>query len=143
MLIRAARLVLGGRLAMSVGLREVTRLIEGEQSAHVLDPWADQLQNALHTAVEQGGPAAGRLKDWLHGVWLGHPLHPALTDVPIGAWMAGALLDLVGAEEPADAAMTIGALAAVPTALAGAADWSDTDGSARRVGLVHALLNTL
>jgi nitrite reductase/ring-hydroxylating ferredoxin subunit len=55
----------------------------------------------------------------------------------------GFVLDVVGAEEQADAAMTIGALAAVPTALAGAADWAETYGGERRVGLVHALLNTL
>jgi nitrite reductase/ring-hydroxylating ferredoxin subunit/uncharacterized membrane protein len=128
---------------MSVeSLREVTRFIEDAEQAQQLDQLADQIQGVLHTAVEQGGPAARRLKDWLHGVWLGHPLHPALTDVPLGAWTAGVLLDVVGARESADAAMTIGVLAAVPTALAGAADWSDTDGSARRVGLVHALLNT-
>ena len=130
---------------MSVdSLRQVTRLIEDSQQGHVLDQLADQLQGFLHTGVEQGGPAARRLKNWLHGVWLGHPLHPALTDVPIGAWTVGFLLDVVGAKQPADAAMTIGALAAVPTALAGAADWSDMDpGPARRVGLVHAALNTL
>jgi nitrite reductase/ring-hydroxylating ferredoxin subunit/uncharacterized membrane protein len=128
---------------MSVeSLREVTRFIEDAEQAQQLDQLADQIQGILHTAVDQGGPAARRLKDWLHGVWLGHPLHPALTDVPLGAWTAGFLLDVVGARESADAAMTIGVLAAVPTALAGAADWSDTDGSARRVGLVHALLNT-
>src|SRR5438067_10918496 len=107
-----------------------------------LDRWSDQLQELVRVGVEQGGPAARRMKNWLHGVWLGHPLHPALTDVPIGAWTVGFLLDVVGAEEQADAAMTIGALAAVPTALAGAADWSDMDPPARRVGLVHALLNT-
>jgi nitrite reductase/ring-hydroxylating ferredoxin subunit/uncharacterized membrane protein len=130
---------------MSVeSLREVTRLIEEDSlPGQMLDQVADQLQGILRTAVEQGGPAARRLKNWLHGVWLGHPLHPPLTDVPLGAWTVGLLLDVVGAEEHADAAMTIGTLAAVPTALAGAADWSDTDSPARRVGLVHALLNTL
>jgi nitrite reductase/ring-hydroxylating ferredoxin subunit/uncharacterized membrane protein len=124
-------------------LREVTRLIEGEQQAQQLDHWSEQLQGVLHSAVQQGGPAARRLKNWLNGMWLGHPLHPALTDVPLGSWTVGFLLDLVGAHRPADAAMTIGALAAVPTALAGAADWSDTEGSPRRIGLVHGLLNAL
>ncbi|MBV9543040.1 MAG: Rieske 2Fe-2S domain-containing protein, partial [Chloroflexi bacterium] len=82
-------------------------------------------------------------KNWLNGVWLGHPLHPALTDVPIGAWWAGAALDLVGARSAADAAITVGVLTAVPTALAGAADWSDTEAEQRRTGLVHALLNSV
>ena len=30
--------------------------------------------------------AMRRLKIFLNGTWAGHPLHPALTDVPIGAW---------------------------------------------------------
>ena len=129
---------------MSVeSLRDVTRFIEGGDQAHVLDTWSDQLQGVLRTGVEQGGPAARRLKNWLNGVWLGHPLHPALTDVPIGAWTVGLVLDVVGARHSADAAMTIGVLASVPAALAGAADWSDTEGGPRRLGLVHAALNVL
>jgi nitrite reductase/ring-hydroxylating ferredoxin subunit/uncharacterized membrane protein len=130
-------------MSVESSLREVTRLIETSEQGQALDQLAEQLQGILRTAVEQGGPAARRLKNWLHGTWLGHPLHPALTDVPIGAWTVGFLLDVVGAEEQADAAMTIGALAAVPTALAGAADWGETYGAERRVGLVHALLNTV
>ena len=130
-------------MSVESSLREVTRLIEQSEQGQVLDQLAEQLQGIMRTAVEQGGPAARRLKNWLHGTWLGHPLHPALTDVPIGAWTVAFLLDVVGAEEQADAAMTIGALAAVPTALAGAADWTDMDPPARRVGLVHAVLNTV
>jgi nitrite reductase/ring-hydroxylating ferredoxin subunit/uncharacterized membrane protein len=129
-------------MSVESSLREVTRLIESSEQGQALDQLAEQLQGLMRSAVEQGGPAARRLKNWLHGTWLGHPLHPALTDVPIGAWTVGFLLDVVGAEEQADAAMTIGALAAVPTALAGAADWGETYGPERRVGLVHALLNT-
>ena len=129
---------------MSVeSLRDVTRFIEGGDQAHVLDTWSDQLQGVLRTGVEQGGPAARRLKNWLNGVWLGHPLHPALTDVPIGAWTVGFVLDVVGARHSADAAMTIGVLASAPAALAGTADWSDTEGGPRRLGLVHAALNVL
>jgi nitrite reductase/ring-hydroxylating ferredoxin subunit/uncharacterized membrane protein len=130
-------------MSVEASLRDVTRLMETGDQAQMLDTWSEQLQGGLRTAVEQGGPAARRLKNWLNGVWLGHPLHPALTDVPIGAWMTGFLLDLVGAHQQADAATTIGVLAAVPTALAGAADWSDTEGTSRRMGLVHATLNTL
>jgi nitrite reductase/ring-hydroxylating ferredoxin subunit/uncharacterized membrane protein len=107
-----------------------------------LDRWSDRLQALLHTGVEQGGPAAQRFKNWLNGVWLSHPLHPALTDVVLGAWTTGAVLDLVGSRRSADAAMTIGVLSAVPTALAGLADWSDTSDEPRRTGLVHAVLNS-
>jgi nitrite reductase/ring-hydroxylating ferredoxin subunit/uncharacterized membrane protein len=125
-------------------LREVTHVMDAltpEQNAQ-LDEWADRLQQLLHTLVDQGGPAARRVKNWLNGTWLGHALHPALTDVPLGAWSAGAMLDLIGAKASADAAHTIGVLSAIPTALAGAADWSDTEAEARRTGLLHALLNS-
>ena len=108
-----------------------------------LDHWSDQIQERLSTAVSQGGPAARRVKNWLNGVWLGHALHPALTDAAIGAWSTGALLDVLGARRQADAAMTVGVLAAVPTALSGAADWADTSEEPRRIGLIHALLNSV
>jgi nitrite reductase/ring-hydroxylating ferredoxin subunit/uncharacterized membrane protein len=107
-----------------------------------LDQWSDQLQGLVRTGVEQGGPAAQRVKNWLNGVWLGHPLHPALTDLAIGSWWTGALLDLLGARRAADAAITVGVLSAVPTAVAGVADWSDTRDEQRRGGLLHALLNS-
>src|SRR5260370_21594639 len=101
-----------------------------------LDQWSDDLQGLLHTLVSQGGPAAQRVKNWLNGVWLGHPLHPALTDVVLGAWCSGAVLDMVGARGAADAALTVGVLSAVPTALAGAADSSGTSGEQPPSGLV-------
>jgi nitrite reductase/ring-hydroxylating ferredoxin subunit/uncharacterized membrane protein len=127
------------------GVRDVTRVMESftPEQNQMLEQWGRQLQSFVSTAVEQGGPAARRLKNWLNGVWLGHPLHPALTDVPIGAWSTGALLDLVGADGAADAAMTVGVLAAVPTALSGVADYVDAGDEPRRVGLLHAVLNTV
>lgn len=126
-------------------LRDVTHVMDSlsPEQNQMLDSWADRLQGLQATAVEQGGPAARRFKNWLNGVWLGHPLHPALTDAAIGAWSTGFLLDLVGARGAADAAMTAGVLSAIPTALTGAADWSDTSDEARRTGLVHALLNSV
>jgi len=123
---------------------DVSRVMDalGPEQKQTLDHWADSLQEALNRVVSQGGPAARRVKNWLNGVWLGHALHPALTDAAIGAWSTGALLDLVGAEREADAALTVGVLAAVPTALSGAADWADTSEDPRRIGLIHALLNS-
>jgi len=132
-------------LAMTIDtLRDVThvmdRLSPGQNE--MLDLWSDRLQEFLHVTVEQGGPAAIRAKNWLNGVWLGHPLHPALTDVALGAWWTGSFLDLVGVKRTADAAITLGVLSVVPTALSGAADWADTSDEQRRTGLVHALLNS-
>jgi nitrite reductase/ring-hydroxylating ferredoxin subunit len=82
------------------------------------------------------------VRDVLDGVWLGNPLHPALTDVPIGAWTAAAALDVIGSDA-ADDVLAIGVLAAVPTALTGLNDWSHLKGSPRRLGVVHAILNTM
>ncbi|MDQ3733564.1 MAG: Rieske (2Fe-2S) protein [Actinomycetota bacterium] len=83
------------------------------------------------------------LKDLLHGVWLGHPLHPVLAQVPIGAWMSAGLLDVLpGRREEASLLIATGIAAAVPTALAGAADWSEAEMGQQRVGAVHAVMNT-
>jgi nitrite reductase/ring-hydroxylating ferredoxin subunit/uncharacterized membrane protein len=86
----------------------------------------------------------GAAKDAISGTWLGHALHPPLTDVVIGSLLSATMLDLVGADG-ADRLTGIGIAAAVPTALTGANDWADTeiaDDSVRRVGLVHASANT-
>lgn len=106
-----------------------------------LDPVADTVQGAITEAVKAGGPQAQAAKDFLHGRWLGHPLHPALVAIPIGAWAATLLLDLAGMEDGADLALTLGIVGAAGSALAGAADWNDTSGTDRRTGLLHALLN--
>lgn len=89
----------------------------------------------------------GRLKDALSGTFLGHALHPLLTDLPIGTWTSASILDLAGGEDSEKAAQRLigaGILAAVPTAVTGYSDWADTEmasDSARRVGLVHAAAN--
>jgi nitrite reductase/ring-hydroxylating ferredoxin subunit/uncharacterized membrane protein len=85
------------------------------------------------------------VKDLLSGTWLGHPLHPLLTDLPIGFWTSAFTLDLVGGRRTRRAATQLvawGLASAVPTALSGAADWGDTTGAERRVGAVHAAANT-
>src|SRR3954462_9458144 len=83
------------------------------------------------------------LKDFLHGTWLGHPLHPVLVQVPVGSWLSAGLLDAVPPLRPAATAMIgTGVVAAVPAALAGAADWSEQEPGVRRLGALHALLNT-
>lgn len=77
----------------------------------------------------------------LHSRVLGHSLHPPLTDVVTGCWLSTSVLDLAGGAGSRRAAMLIagvGVVAAVPTALAGAADWAETEGGDRRIGAVHA-----
>lgn len=107
-----------------------------------LDPVSDALQKAT-TAIPKP------LRNVLDGVWLGVPLHPALTDVPLGSWTAAAALDaldIVSAGDrfgdAADAALAVGVLGAVPAAATGLNDWSWLRGDAKRIGTIHALLNS-
>jgi nitrite reductase/ring-hydroxylating ferredoxin subunit len=84
------------------------------------------------------------LKDFLHGTWLGHPLHPVLVQVPVGTWISAGLLDAVPPWRPAATALIgTGVAASIPAALAGAADWSEQEAGVRRLGAIHAALNTV
>jgi nitrite reductase/ring-hydroxylating ferredoxin subunit/uncharacterized membrane protein len=102
--------------------------------AEPLDDVAEPVQEAVNAVPKP-------VRDVLDGVWFGNPLHPALTDVPIGAWSTAFVLDLVGSEA-ADDALAVGILGAVPAALTGLNDWSHLKDDSRRIGIVHALLNT-
>jgi nitrite reductase/ring-hydroxylating ferredoxin subunit/uncharacterized membrane protein len=87
-----------------------------------------------------------KVKDLLSGTWLGSPAHPPLTDLPIGFWTSAFVLDLLGGKKSRRAAqrlVALGVLSAVPAAITGASDWSDTDTDDKRVGVVHGLLNTV
>src|SRR5689334_2483363 len=90
---------------------------------------------------------AGPVKDALSGRWLGHALHPFLTDLPIGTWTSAVLLDWLGGRGGRDAAdrlIGLGLLAAGPAAVTGMTDWADSeaaDPAVRRLGIVHAVSN--
>jgi nitrite reductase/ring-hydroxylating ferredoxin subunit/uncharacterized membrane protein len=79
--------------------------------------------------------------DFLHGTWLGHALHPVLSDLPVGLWTAATLFDVLDMDKPAAVMSATGSVAAVGTAVTGVADWSVTYGRDRRLGLLHGLLN--
>jgi nitrite reductase/ring-hydroxylating ferredoxin subunit len=84
----------------------------------------------------------GRVRDALHGVQLGHPLHPSLVQVPVGTWLSASFLDMWPGNEAASRRLVLAGLAAsVPAALAGAADWSEQHEQQMRVGVVHAFAN--
>lgn len=103
----------------------------------------DRAVKPLASAVDR--LVKGDVKDALTGKWLGHPVHPMLTDIPIGAWTSAFVLDLFGgrrAQPAADGLIALGIVAAVPTAASGLADWSDLPPGGRRVGVVHAAANT-
>ncbi len=80
------------------------------------------------------------IKDFLHGKWLGHSVHGALTDVPIGAFTLAIAFDVFDQRLAADAAIGFGVLAMLAAAVSGSADYSDTDDEPRMVATVHATL---
>jgi nitrite reductase/ring-hydroxylating ferredoxin subunit/uncharacterized membrane protein len=87
----------------------------------------------------------GPKKDLLHGTWLGHPLHPVLTDLPIGFWTSALTLDFIpgkSSRRTATVLVGLGVASAAPTALAGWADWTELSEKEKRAGVVHALANT-
>lgn len=107
----------------------------------------DAIQPAVIKAFEAGGETGNKIKNLLHGTWLGHPLHPAITDVPIGAWTTAAVLDgmeLAGQNKykpGADAAIAVGLVGAVGAAASGLTDWTGTTKRRRKIGLIHGILN--
>ena len=112
---------------------------------HWLDAVGDPLQQGIHDLFGEKGRG---LKDVLHGTWLGHPLHPVLTDIPVGAWTVAAVLDVVETvtgtdtmSKAADAAVAVGLAGAVGAAVTGLTDWSETYDRPKRIGLTHGLLN--
>jgi nitrite reductase/ring-hydroxylating ferredoxin subunit/uncharacterized membrane protein len=113
-----------------------------------LGNFAETVAPLVRKVFEAGGEDGGAIKDFLHGKWLGHPLHPALTAIPIGAWTAALVLDSVelmsdsrSMGKGADAAVAIGLAGAVGSAITGLTDWSETDGRARTIGAAHGVLN--
>jgi nitrite reductase/ring-hydroxylating ferredoxin subunit/uncharacterized membrane protein len=115
----------------------------------------DQIER-LERAEVLDGPAAAirtrvarllsdrRVKDALHGVWLGHPLHSALVHVTLGSFVSASLIDLVGGQRRYSSGLiATGLLLTPPTVAAGWADWSSAHPDQQRVGLVHAATNAV
>jgi nitrite reductase/ring-hydroxylating ferredoxin subunit/uncharacterized membrane protein len=126
-----------------MGSREIINAVANQK-------WIDASAGPLQKAVRSlfTGEGGREIKNFLHGTWLGHPLHPALTDIPVGAWTAALALDALesmsGRKEcgsAADLAIGVGLVGAVGSAITGITDWSETDEPARKAGLLHGLLN--
>ncbi|XVV12938.1 Rieske 2Fe-2S domain-containing protein [Actinoplanes sp. CA-131856] len=104
-----------------------------------LDPVVEKLQAAVTAAVRPQ-----RLRDLLHGTWLGHPLHPVLVQVPVGAFISSAILDLLpGTRKAATTLVGVGVASAPPAIAAGWLDWSQMTKDRQRLGLVHASANAV
>jgi nitrite reductase/ring-hydroxylating ferredoxin subunit/uncharacterized membrane protein len=109
------------------------------ESFEALDEPAEQIGKVVRDIIPHGP-----VKDALSGTWLGHALHPLLTDVPIGAFTSAALLDLAGEDDAARKLLGAGLAASLPTFWTGWNDWADTEAasdSVRRTGILHALTN--
>src|SRR5581483_2345654 len=126
------------RMPASTPLRP---LVDGLEQTTVLDSVAKTVGKAVRDLWGRG-----EIKDALSGTWLGHAVHPPLTDVVVGSFLGVSHLDLLGGEgKSSQRLLGVGLAAAVPTALTGVNDWADTeiaDDAVRRVGLVHAGANT-
>lgn len=129
--------------AMRRQLTPLEPLISRLEAAEQLDPAA----KAIGSAVRENLPS-GPIKDALSGTWLGHAVHPMLTDVVIGSFMSASLLDLLapGDGTASERLIGVGLAAYLPTAAAGLNDWADAepvDAAVRRAGLVHAASNAV
>ena len=83
---------------------------------------------------------APTLRDLLVGRWLGHPIHAVLTDAPIGILFLVPVFDVLGQPGAAEVSLAVGVLAMLAAALAGFADYADTDGAARDRATLHSTL---
>jgi nitrite reductase/ring-hydroxylating ferredoxin subunit/uncharacterized membrane protein len=115
-----------------------------------LERLSDGFQHLIQVVIGSQRKPPRRLRSLLNGTWLGHPLHPVITDVPITAWMLTALFDILWlissahntwAAYGAFVAVIVGLLGALGAIVTGFTDWSDTYGSERRVGLNHSIFN--
>src|SRR4051812_47447828 len=124
---------------MPTSTAPVEQVVDRIEKASPLDPVVKAVRGIVNAALRPQ-----QVRDGLHGVWLGHPLHPVLTDVPIGVWSAAAILDIVPSTGPASATLiATGCVAAVPTAVTGWADWSQLHPPQQRIGVVHAAANVV
>lgn len=123
-------------LSTPPALARWTRSLEEDAS---LDGAVHTLEGPVHGLFASGTRGAV-----LRGDWLGHPLHPVLTDVVLGTWLSASVLDVLGRgtwSDPARALIGVGAIAFVPTAWSGWAQWAQAGPREQRVGVVHAGVN--
>lgn len=113
-------------------------LIDRIAAARGLDGFAAVVRSATRKLIRPG-----TVKDVLHGVWLGHPLHPALAQLPVGAFLSAAVLDATGDRGQGPRRLIgFGMAASVPAALAGLADQADAHEEQQRIGVMHASMNS-
>jgi nitrite reductase/ring-hydroxylating ferredoxin subunit/uncharacterized membrane protein len=104
------------------------------------DGWARPFGDFNHRWLSALFRPIHPIKDLLDGTWLGHPVHGAMTDLPIGTLLLAVILDIVGQNAAADIAVAATILFMLGAAVTGAADYTDTDGTARTRATLHATL---
>ena len=117
----------------------IVRWTQRLEDATVLDGAVRAVEPTVQAAFGTGTRASV-----LRGEWLGHALHPVLTDAVLGTWTSASLLDLLGGRDAAPSAQRLvglGLLAAAPTFWTGWAEWTTAGTRAKRVGVVHAVTN--
>jgi len=115
----------------------VVKLLDRVEDSSALDPAVEKLVAASKALLR---PRA--LRDLLHGVPAGHPLHPVAVLVPVGGWLGAGVLDaLPGTERASRVLVGAGLLGALPSVLSGLTDWSELHRQQQRTGFVHAVLN--
>jgi nitrite reductase/ring-hydroxylating ferredoxin subunit/uncharacterized membrane protein len=124
-------------------------MLSQEPRIPVTAPFEEKVQKAIDKALYADGRAgAQKIRNFLNGTWLGEPLHVVLKDVPIGAWTVAMVFDALDLLRnrrefavAADTSIAIGLVGAAGAAATGVTDWSDVDPPARRLGMIHGLLN--
>jgi nitrite reductase/ring-hydroxylating ferredoxin subunit/uncharacterized membrane protein len=117
--------------------RFLTRLVDAQAG------WARPFGDFNHRWLKALFGPIRPVKDFLNGTWLGHPVHSALTDVPIGALTVALVLDVIGQRVAADVTLLVAVLSIVAAAVTGLADYTDVDGTARTRATVHGVVMTI
>ena len=115
-----------------------------------LDAIGDPLQKTVRGVFTGFGPAGISIRNFLNGVWLGHPLHAALSDLPVGLFTGSVIFDVLGLvttdrrlKGPATWCVGLGTVGALAAAVAGVADYSEVESPQRREATAHALINVI
>jgi nitrite reductase/ring-hydroxylating ferredoxin subunit/uncharacterized membrane protein len=114
--------------------RYVTRAVDAQSR------WSRPLGDFNHRWLAALFHPIRPVQNFLNGSWLGHPVHAVVTDVPIGAMTVSIIADVIGQPVVADVSLLLGVLAMVASAVTGAADYTEVDGTARNRATVHSVI---
>jgi nitrite reductase/ring-hydroxylating ferredoxin subunit len=112
--------------------RFLTRIVDAQSG------WAKPFGEFNHRWLSALFGPIRPIKDFLNGTWLGHPVHSAATDLPVGALTVSIVLELVGQHTAADIALVVAVVSILGSIVTGLADYTDADGTARMRATVHA-----